>query len=617
MNALVPLLRSAAQVALSLRERKAPLLLVLLPLLLFLHPVAAQAQTPLAHVNFAYPAENTVGVGREDNGSITVVVSLMYAPAQDASVQWTLSDGTAKGGTDFKGTGGTLTFTKGTTQLTQTITIETINNGSADGVRYGWIELSNPTGCILDMIQNKGKFYIYDDDAPITASFGAATYSIGEKGMKVDVQVKLSAACPNTVKVEWTSAGEGDNPAKSPQHYYPASGYVEFKPGDTSKTVSINILDNSNSDMDRKAKFSLGAVTGGPGVGAPDSATLTIVDDESPPAKIQFSAAAFSAQETAGYALITVNLDKAAAALVSVNYQTANDTAKAGVHYSAVFGAMQFQPGETSKTFQVPLTYQAAAEGDRTVNLSLSFPSNNAIVVSPASTVLTITEVPLVLSLREVTFWNHHVVYANDGDQGPYQGPHWLDGNGNGDLADAGDRSHPVCYTRNTKMQVSAKFAATSPVPVQGYVWIKGTGPNDPYGKSLSFPEVQISLTNLEAYMGLTVASNPFQDEVGSYQPLSIFWSFSVDNKATWVAAGTSQNEVFVTLAAPIATPYYGLLDLSCAVAQGQKEESTVFEYGWKCFEKKNIMVRTSLNSKLAAMENDDKSPRTGSSQPL
>jgi hypothetical protein len=71
-------------------------------------------------------------------------------------------------------------------------------------------------------------------------------------------------------------------------------------------------------------------------------------------ASLQFGAAAYSAGETAGLAVIDVRLVGAGPEPVAVVYQTSDGTAVAGIDYRSASGTMTFPPGATEQTFVVP-----------------------------------------------------------------------------------------------------------------------------------------------------------------------------------------------------------------------------------------------------------------------
>jgi uncharacterized repeat protein (TIGR01451 family) len=117
---------------------------------------------------------------------------------------------------------------------------------------------------------------------------------------------------------------------------------------------------------------------------------------------VQFSSASYLASESSGRATITVNRIGDTSTAASVDYAT-SDTAGAGncntisgnasarCDYSTTIGTVRFAAGETFKTFNIPLTDDAYAEGNETFTVSLSN-AIGATLGSPATSTVTIAD---------------------------------------------------------------------------------------------------------------------------------------------------------------------------------------------------------------------------------
>lgn len=109
--------------------------------------------------------------------------------------------------------------------------------------------------------------------------------------------------------------------------------------------------------------------------------------------KISFSQAAYSVGENGATATITVTRAGGLIYPASVNYATAHGgTATVGQDYTSTTGTLNFNAGQSTKTFTVPIANDTTDEPDETVNLSLSNPSANAVLINPSSSVLTIAD---------------------------------------------------------------------------------------------------------------------------------------------------------------------------------------------------------------------------------
>src|SRR6185436_19528331 len=142
---------------------------------------------------------------------------------------------------------------------------------------------------------------------------------------------------------------------------------------------------------DETVNLTLTNPTSGAALGSQATATLTITsDDVAQPGALQFSAASYAVSETQATATITVTRTGGSDGTVAVNYATSNGTATAGSDYTAASGTLNFDAGETSKTFTVPIINDTAVENPETVALTLSSPTGGATLGTQATATLTI-----------------------------------------------------------------------------------------------------------------------------------------------------------------------------------------------------------------------------------
>ena len=110
----------------------------------------------------------------------------------------------------------------------------------------------------------------------------------------------------------------------------------------------------------------------------PATASLTVTDNDAAPAVIITGA---QASERAGEIVFPVTLRGASAYEVTVNWVTADQTARAGADYTTGAGRVAFASGETSGTIRVAVLDDLLPEPAETFTVTLSAPTNAVIEV--------------------------------------------------------------------------------------------------------------------------------------------------------------------------------------------------------------------------------------------
>jgi hypothetical protein len=148
---------------------------------------------------------------------------------------------------------------------------------------------------------------------------------------------------------------------------------------------------------------------------------------------LQFDSATYAIPENGGAQTITV-LSDGFTDSVSVNYATSDGSAIAGTDYAPVSGVLTYLPGETVKTFKVPIINDSVFEGKETVLLSLSNPTGHGRLGNFATATLTLTE-PGRLQINSSTYTvkeNEGNLVVNftrlEGDSGEVQVTYTVDG---------------------------------------------------------------------------------------------------------------------------------------------------------------------------------------------
>jgi len=168
-------------------------------------------------------------------------------------------------------------------------------------------------------------------------------------------------------------------------------GHVAFTRTVPAVTNGAVITATATSELEGTSEFSPCAMVEGPGVFAFKDASVT---------------------GTEGNAVnMTVMRSKGAIGAASVSYAVTGGTATAA-DITGGSGTLHFADGETSKTFTVQTTEDSFFEGDETITLALSAPTNGTTIGSPTTAQITIQDddPPPTVTL--------HNVQVQEGDSG-------------------------------------------------------------------------------------------------------------------------------------------------------------------------------------------------------
>ncbi len=347
----------------------------------------------------------------ENDGQATVSIIRSGGSEGAVTVEFTASQGSATAGEDYVAATETLSFAANETSRQLTLTIR--NDELSEGPESVNLALSSPTGGAVLGTPALATLTISDDESgsttPQTTSatavasgsssaaggsivFSATAYEASENGGSVAVTVLRKGTVTRAVAVNYATA---DGTARASVDYTAATGTLNFAENETTKTFTIPLMDRAGIQGNRNLTLKLLSPTGGAVIGIPGSVTLTIADDDIGPfgtGNFRFSASSYEAGEGDGETLITVHRVGGTVGEASVQYRTSDSSAKAGEDYTATSGTLTFLPGESKKTFAIPLLKDTPSDPDEKVGLSLSSPTGGVTLIEPSSAVLTIYE---------------------------------------------------------------------------------------------------------------------------------------------------------------------------------------------------------------------------------
>ena len=329
-----------------------------------------------------------------EGAAVTFTVTIPEAaPAGDITIPYTLSNGRGISGDPARivatsadyadAASGSIVIAQGAT--TGTITVNTTNDSVYEGDHYFTVTLGTPTGTnppAVNPTADTAIGTITDDADKPEFEFEAATATVTEgTDTQVSFTVTKTGATEVASSVYWTTA---DDTASHPGDYTADAGYLQFAPGDTSRTIAIGLVDDADGENAETFKVQLGQPSEAT-LGGTSEATVTLNDDDggtTPPATVptvQFQNAAMVIYEADPiefpYIGGAVLQSSSAVAADTVVRFTIGGTATKDSDYAIVLATSDTSEtilaGETEASFNVRMFGDDLHEPDETVILTL------------------------------------------------------------------------------------------------------------------------------------------------------------------------------------------------------------------------------------------------------
>lgn len=221
-------------------------------------------------------AAATYGV-LENVGTLTVNVNRTGGSTGAVDVTYGTTNGTGTAGTDYSASNGTLSFAPG--EISKSFTVTVNDDSNVDGAKTFTLTLLNPTGS-ANLGTASALATIFDNES--TTEFGTgslkllkSSYDVSEGEKKVVITVQRIAGTKGTVSVNYTTT---NGTAVSGTDYTLTSGILTFAAGESSKTITIAIVDDSNLEEGDYFFFDLSNPTSNATLSSPATATINLFD---------------------------------------------------------------------------------------------------------------------------------------------------------------------------------------------------------------------------------------------------------------------------------------------------------------------------------------------------
>lgn len=220
-----------------------------------------------------------------------------------------------------------------------------------------------------------------------TLNFTTTSGSIGESGGSKVITVSLSPSQPSPVTVDYDVTDNGNAADISTT----MSGTLTFLSGETIKTITINIVDDSTPELAEIIDVDISNPIGNATLGGNTNYVLTINQNDLP--KVTFNTANVRGDEGDGNIPLSLSLDVPASFTVSVDVDI-DGGAGSTVTGSDILGGyfpktVTFSPGSTHKVIGVPIVDEQLDEGheDEFLGLKLTSLLNGGVGLQTTSKV--------------------------------------------------------------------------------------------------------------------------------------------------------------------------------------------------------------------------------------
>ena len=309
------------------------------------------------------------------------------------------SDTTATLTTDYTLSASSVTFNRGETS--KTVTLTAVADAVADADETVKLRLGTPTDPKSEATLGSPSDTVVTIGELPTLSIEDASGTEGDSGRtNLTFTVTLSEESTDQVTVKFTTSVEASDTATSTVDFFASLGTLTFSAGQTSRTGTVGIVGDRTDEENETFTVTLSEATNATIADA--TGTMTITDNDDPPA---LSIGDRTVTETEGDvdAAFAVTLSAISGKDATVDWETADGTAVQPGDYTSASGTLTFTAGDTSKTVTVTVKGDTLDEDNETYMVNLSSASNATIGDSSGTGTITDNDAMPVFSIASAS----------------------------------------------------------------------------------------------------------------------------------------------------------------------------------------------------------------------
>lgn len=308
----------------------------------------------------------------ESETEIELVAQRTGGTQGSVSVQYSTSAGTATSGVDYSATSGLLTWGTGS-NTPRTVTVTILDDAMDEPDETFTLALSNLIGSAT-LGTSIATITIQDDDEENSAgtiAFVQNSTTVDESVGSVIVSVARSGGAAGELSVDYSFV---DSSATNGADYSGVNGTLSWEDGDTdNKIIQVPILEDGSADSGETFFITLSAEEASI-LGEQVTFTVQVEDDDvETPGVITFVGNGQTVSEGVGQVSILAQRLGGSTGEVSVNYETEEGTALAGLDYLVSLGTLTWSDGDSSeKEIIVSIVDDQLFEGSESLTVRIS-----------------------------------------------------------------------------------------------------------------------------------------------------------------------------------------------------------------------------------------------------
>ena len=336
----------------------------------------------------------------ESTGSANIEILLSQASGLTVSVEFSTANLTATEPGDYTAVANQLvTFNPG--ELSKVVQVSIIDDDLSELDEDLQLQLVGGSARNAAIGTPTETLTIEDDDpAPTLAVMNATEI---EKSGTAAVTVVLTGKLGSTITADLTSSAGTATAGVDYQNLAANPTQLSWAPGETgAKTANLTLIEDTLDEPNETVTLTLSNQSPGAQVSIADAiGILTILDDDIPTIVVSNTV---TAGENAGQATVNVTMTGRSLNQVTVDLATADGSATANEDYIPIAQTLTWNAGQTgARAVVVTLIDDVVVEGDETVDLLLSNPTNSIIGDDQGTLTITDNDVDSVIQIERVS----------------------------------------------------------------------------------------------------------------------------------------------------------------------------------------------------------------------